>query len=163
MDLAYLCDRPYEPGIQDCFTLVRDFYDDVMGVALRPYAAPDDWALHQGLDLISRGLEAEGFTRINAGLGQCRFGYVLVMDLYQLGNLNHVAVYVGRNQILHQARNGRSQVEELSPLYRRMARGMYRPPRYEQWCESRSGLLLETLPAYQQQRLLQSAREVGNE
>jgi cell wall-associated NlpC family hydrolase len=163
MDLSYLENRPYAPGRSDCFTVVRDFYREVMGLELRAYAAPEDWPLHAGFDLITQGLDYEGFQRVNAGLGQCRFGFVLAMDLYQLGNLNHLAVYVGQNRILHQSRNGISTIEDYSPAYRRMTRGMYRPPRYEQWCESRSGLLLETLPAYQQQRLLKTREELQHD
>ncbi|WMC09502.1 NlpC/P60 family protein [Oceanimonas pelagia] len=162
MDLSYLEGRPYDPGRQHCLTLVAEFYREVMGLNPRNYANPEGWPLQPDFDLIAEGLEAEGFELINGGLNSCRFGYLLALDIYHVGRINHLAVYVGQNKVLHQSRNRVSVIEEISPVMRRLVRGMYRPPNYEQWCESRSSLLLETLPLYQQQRLVK-AQEISND
>lgn len=164
MDLTYLEGRPFIPGRQHCLTVVTDFYDEVMGLKIRRYACPEDWPYHAGFDLLMEGVLAEGFEPVSGGLNTCRFGYLLVMDMYHLGSPNHLAVYVGDNKILHQAHNGESAIETIRPALRRLMRGMYQPPNYERWCESRSGLLLETLPLYQQHRLLKlQEQEPGNE
>lgn len=61
--LAPLEDRPFRHGVTDCYSLIRDWYQQELSIDLPEF--PRDWEWwFAGGDLYSEGLEAAGFMRV---------------------------------------------------------------------------------------------------
>lgn len=91
--------RAFVHGILDCFSLVRDWYAQKMGISIPDFHRPDDWWDH-GLDLYRDHFDACGFYQINAR--DLQYGDALLIQL--CGKVpNHAAIYLGDNEILHHA------------------------------------------------------------
>lgn len=94
---APLVGREFTHGILDCYTLVRDFYQRELGVALSQYERPDRW-WETGLELYSLDrLRAEGFELI---FDEPRRGDMILMQVRSTVP-NHAGVYLGDGQMLH--------------------------------------------------------------
>lgn len=96
---APLIGREYCHGVHDCYTLVRDYYRAVCGLALPDYPHEDEWWLKGG-DLYREHFEAAGFVRI--GDGQCTDIRIHDGLLMQVSSPvpNHAAVVVEDGLIL---------------------------------------------------------------
>lgn len=108
-----LLNRPYVEGKDDCYGLVRDYYRMNYGFELPNYARPGDFA-HAGLDLITGNLLEEGFRIVEVPLSNLDVGDGLLMQINGSPLVNHVAVYVGNNMILHHLYQGVSKEEDYS-------------------------------------------------
>ena len=81
----------------DCYALVKDYYEQELGIVLKDYERPAVW--HEiGRSILIEVHEDCGFKEIP--LADVQPNDLLLM---QIGASvpNHVAVYVGKNQILH--------------------------------------------------------------
>ena len=117
-DLTPYLGRPYEQGIVDCFTVVQDFYKDKYQILVRNYARPANWAGVPGLDFFTDKFEAEGFEDTGNSAHRVRYGDVLMMHIAGSEVVNHVAIYVGRQKILHHLEGRLSEVVDYSPRWR---------------------------------------------
>lgn len=57
--------RVFAHGVLDCYTLVRDYYERELGIALPDFARDDDWWLHGG-NLYVENFSKAGFVAVNA-------------------------------------------------------------------------------------------------
>ncbi|MDR2208810.1 MAG: C40 family peptidase [Azoarcus sp.] len=96
---APLIGRQFRHGVLDCYTLVRDYYRETLGIDLPDFQREDDWWLKGG-DLYRQNFEAAGFVMI--GDGDCRDLRVHDGLMLQVASPvpNHAAVLVEDGQIL---------------------------------------------------------------
>ncbi len=95
--LAPLEGRQFAHGILDCYSLVRDFYAQELGITLSQYERDDNW-WDNGQDLYSLDrLRAEGFELID---GEPRRGDMILMQV-RSPVPNHAGVYLGDDLMLH--------------------------------------------------------------
>jgi cell wall-associated NlpC family hydrolase len=111
---------PWEYGVNDCFSLVRQYYA-LAGVALPDFKRPDD--LESSHSIFLEHAAALGF--VETTLDQIMAGDVLIMRLGTDAPM-HAAIYVGDQQILHQRMNCLSGLDSLSCYYRRRTSAVFR-------------------------------------
>lgn len=92
-----LVGRQFIHGINDCYSLIRDWYKLERGIVLPNFARGMEWWDH-GEDLYDQNFHAAGFDVIpldQATVGDC--------VLFQVRSpvTNHAAVITGENEILH--------------------------------------------------------------
>lgn len=98
---APLIGRPFCHGVHDCYTLIRDYYLDKLGIELPDFARDDEWWTKGG-NLYLENFETAGFVRVP--IEDIRPHDVLLM---QIGAPvpNHGAVYIGNSRVLHHPMN----------------------------------------------------------
>ncbi len=91
---APLIGRTFAHAVLDCYSLVRDYYRETLGIQLMDFNRREEWWL-KGDNLYLEGFKKAGFVEVqdmaeHDGL------------LMQIGSpvINHAAVYIGNNQIL---------------------------------------------------------------
>ncbi|MFZ9654542.1 MAG: C40 family peptidase [Limnohabitans sp.] len=114
--VAPLVGREWCHGLLDCYSLVRDWYAQEMGLNLRNYSRSDEW-WHRGENLYIQNFQAEGF-RVLAEDEPLRRGDALLM---QLGSPvpNHAAVYLGDDMVLHHLQRRLSSRDVYGGYYRK--------------------------------------------
>ena len=95
--VAPLVGRQWSHGVLDCYSLVRDWFNQERGIDLLDFKRHDEWWKH-GDNLYLENFESAGFAVIDflaAREGDC--------FLMQIGSPvpNHAAVYLGEGLILH--------------------------------------------------------------
>lgn len=130
-ELNNLCGHFYEQGIQDCYTLVRDFYKTRYQMELTNYARPDNWTQDPSLDFFTNRFELEGFIDTNNCPHRVRFGDVLMMRIVGSEVVNHVAIYVGRQKILHHLQGRVSEIVDYDDKWRLRVVRVVRHPEIE--------------------------------
>lgn len=94
--VAPLVGREFVHGILDCFTLIRDFYSQELGITLPDFEREDDW-WHKGQNLYTDHYAEAGFVVTH---DDPRRGDVILMQL-RSDRPNHGAVFLGDETILH--------------------------------------------------------------
>ncbi len=121
-----LLGRTFEHGINDCFSLMRDFYMLATGHDLKDYArSPNWWA--NGENLYLDNLEAEKFYQVD----KCDImqGDLILISL--LSNVpNHAALYLGDGVILHHLPDRLSKRDIYGSRYRKLTNSVWR---FKQW------------------------------
>lgn len=107
-------------GVQDCWTLVRDWYQAELGITL-PDAERPPIALWQINPLFAQWMDY-GFTRTT----DIAYGDIIAMAIGDSGQPTHAAVYLGNNRILHQVPNRLSSVDLYDGFWRNATQGVYR-------------------------------------
>lgn len=102
-----LLGHPFAWGIQDCYTLARDYYGGLPDF-LR---GPGFWTLH---DLFGAGLASAGFAPCTGP----EVDDALLLSIRGGGVANHCAVYLGAGRIAHHLPGRLSREEDLGPLNR---------------------------------------------
>jgi proteasome lid subunit RPN8/RPN11 len=119
---APLVGRPFSHGVLDCFSLIRDYYAEVVGLELPDFERPGDWWLKGG-NLYLEGYERAGFVDVT---GQAlREHDVLLMQL-RAPVPNHAGVYLGADVVLHHLQNSLSKRETYSGFWARVTRKVVR-------------------------------------
>lgn len=98
---APLIGREWVWGVTDCWTLVRDWYVEELGLELRDWTRPNSPLEFEEHPLFDTSWEATGFQEIS--VGELEYGDALLMALDN-PRLNHCAIYVGDQLILHHVR-----------------------------------------------------------
>ena len=99
---ADLVGRYFVHGVQDCYSLIRDYYRKELNIHLKEF--PRNWEWWQnGQDLYKQGFEQTGFKAIP--LSEIKSGDVILMavtpDTARNGVPCHGAIYLGNEVILH--------------------------------------------------------------
>lgn len=89
---APLIGRKFIHGVQDCYTLVRDFYTRIMHITLPDFERADDW-WNQGQNLYLDNFARAGFCEISSG-NDIRLGDVILMQV-RSPVPNHAAIFIG--------------------------------------------------------------------
>ncbi|MFT4172829.1 MAG: C40 family peptidase [Rhodocyclaceae bacterium] len=119
---APLIGRPYRYGVLDCWTLVRDWFHQVRGIALDPISAEEGWD-KKGLDLFRLHMGAQGFIEI--GADEAAPGDVPLM---QFGTTvpNHIGVLLEDGRLLHHCKDRDSSVDVFGRHWRQYTVGAAR-------------------------------------
>ena len=93
--------RFYVAGVQDCYTIVKDYYQRKHNISLKDFYRNDKW-WDNGLDVLTEEhFKEAGFFSVS--LEEIQEGDVVVM---QFGRCNdHLAIYTGNSRILHHCYN----------------------------------------------------------
>ena len=96
--------RPFINGVWDCYSIIRDWYYQELGITLGDYPRDIEWFFN-GENLYEENFQKEGFSEIPVN-SEWQKGDVFLMKVYQKKNsddlpLNHGAIYVGGDAILH--------------------------------------------------------------
>ena len=97
-DSQHLSGLEYISGKQDCYGLIRRYYQECYSVTLTNYARPI-FFWDNGLNFIDDCFEKEGFDSLIPG-EKMRIGDLLCMNVAS-SMPNHLAIYVGGGKILH--------------------------------------------------------------
>ncbi|WP_395066204.1 C40 family peptidase [Paraburkholderia silvatlantica] len=123
--LAPLVGRSFVHGVHDCYGIVRDYYEQELGIVLNDYPRAFGWWDHEeGPDLYRENFASEGFVPVHAGpldastLKVLRAHDLLLMRIRARRD-NHMAVYIGGNAILHHLVDQLSRREVLQEFYQR--------------------------------------------
>lgn len=93
-----LIGREFTHGVLDCYTLIRDYYRQTLGIELPDFLRNDDWWL-DGKNLYLEGYQSAGFVHIGGPEVMLREHDGLLLQVASPVP-NHGAIYVGDNQIL---------------------------------------------------------------
>jgi cell wall-associated NlpC family hydrolase len=93
-----LVGRSFTHGLVDCFTLIRDYYRQMSGIILPDFVRQDEWWA-KGENLYIDNYESAGFYKLPS-TEAIKIGDVLLMNIAS-DTVNHGAIYVGNNNILH--------------------------------------------------------------
>ena len=103
--------RPFVFGVDDCYSLVRDWYREALGLVLPDFVRrPGFW--RDGETPHLDHLQKAGFELV---VGDLRVGDVILMRI-KSQTPNHCAVYLGRDQILHHLPGRLSRREAIGSL-----------------------------------------------
>lgn len=102
--------RPFVHGVYDCYSLVRSFYIKDLNITLPMFPRSFEFWL-DGQDLFMDNYKSNGFIQISGD--DLKIGDILLGRLYSKV-INHCAVYVGHNLILHHLQNRLSKIEPLN-------------------------------------------------
>ena len=106
-----LIGRQWDYGVNDCFTLIRDWFG-LQGVELPDFARPDDL---EGCDSIFlEQAEAIGFKPV--AMERRKPGDILIMKLDTRTPM-HAAILLPDELILHQRQDSLSAIEPLRRYY----------------------------------------------
>lgn len=90
--------RPYVYGIHDCYILVCDYYQREFGIEMRrDYPRIESW-WSKGFNFFNEDFPKEGFVSVSGQKAQPGDVFIIQSGA-AVGN--HVAVYIGNDQILH--------------------------------------------------------------
>ncbi len=129
----------FEEGWQDCYSLAQKIYADILGIQLRDYARPSMWYMLPEFDFFEKLFQREGFQTVSTNANDVRIGDALLMGLGRTEVANHIAIYVGRGQILHHLTGQKSRLEAYSPRWRTRVMRVVRHPK--------SSTVFEGIPA----------------
>lgn len=110
-----LIGRQWVWGISDCWTLVRDWYQETWGLNLPDWERPLDMFGFNSDPMFDRCWQEAGFVEVP--LASMQVGDALLLSLDGSPGLNHVAVYVGDQQILHHLRGRLSSRDVFGGYY----------------------------------------------
>lgn len=92
---APLLGREFVHGVLDCYSLVRDYYREVLGVTLPDHERRESWWKNGG-NLYLDNYKADGWEEVD----QPELHAMLLLQMVSEVP-NHAAVFVADNQILH--------------------------------------------------------------
>lgn len=107
--------KKFVHGIDDCYSLVREFYEREFGLQLTNYARPDNW-WNDGGNLYMDNFKKEGFYIVDE-LEDKQFGDLFLIA-FGAKVACHAAIYVGDNKILHHVTNRLSTVDKYAGCWR---------------------------------------------
>lgn len=117
---APLIGRPFYHGVLDCYSLVRDYYTETIGLDLGDFHRDNEW-WNLGQDLYMDNLEKQGFVivedlKLHDGILMC-LGSTVV---------NHAAVYIGDGKILQHCTNRLSSRDVYGGYWRKYTKYIVR-------------------------------------
>lgn len=151
--LQHLLGIDFEEGWQDCYSLARVYYKDLMGLELKDYARPSQWYMMPGFNFFDRLFPAEGFIQATTNANDVMIGDALLMAMGRTETSNHVAIYVGKGMILHHLTGQKSRLDPYNLKWRERVTRVLRHPSYEMSFETLTMETLAQLPFAVRQRL----------
>ncbi len=104
--------RPFILGIEDCFTLVRDYYKNELDIEIFNYNRNEE-ILKEDDNLIERNIEKENFKKVSFAEK-----HDILVFKYQGRFPHHMGIYIENDLFLQSWRGRMSNVELLTREYR---------------------------------------------
>jgi cell wall-associated NlpC family hydrolase len=120
VDYRSLIGREWDYGKQDCYTIVRDYFE-LQGITLPNFDRPNE--LEASPSIYLREAVALGFKQVP--FAERRPGDVLIMRLGTQHPM-HAAVLVDYDRILHHLNDSLSAVEDLRSYYVKSIAAVFR-------------------------------------
>lgn len=103
-EITPLLGRDYVHGLQDCYSLVRDYYDRELDIKLPDFARIDDWWEDENHEpLYEQNFEKAGFAKVD----NLQQHDVILCRVGRTHHVNHALVYLG---------DGKLQSEKTAPV-----------------------------------------------
>ena len=93
-----LIGREWVWGVQDCWSLIHDWYEEKRNIKLKHWDRPKSPKEFSKNPLFEHGLPLTGFVELEDTV-DLEEGDVLLMDTTNTGKLDHVALYLGNQTI----------------------------------------------------------------
>ena len=117
--------RPFAWGVQDCYTLISDWFSEE-GVVLPEFTREPDFWKH-GKNPYMDGIKVSDFEIVK---GQPERGDIILMAIQSRDDIpNHAAVHVGNGEIIHHLPKRLSMVELYDGIYQDATRAVVRRKR----------------------------------
>ena len=99
---APLLGRMFFHRVLDCYTLVRDYYQQRLGIELPDFERADDW-WSKGQNLYRENFAKAGFVQVGGGEDAAPQAHDVLLMMVKANVENHAAVYedAGKNLLLH--------------------------------------------------------------
>lgn len=121
---APLVGRDFKHGLLDCYSLVRDYYAEILGIDLPDFEREEDWwNKADGPDLYVDNFRAAGFFPVDASEIREHDGILIQV---RSKKVNHAAIYRGNNIMLHHVIDRLSGEEIYGGLYVKYTRMIVR-------------------------------------
>ncbi len=91
--------REFFHGIHDCYSIIRDYYSTKLGIALPDFPRSDHWWHDKDANYYARFYRDAGFKRIQPE--DAEVNDVLLMRVGPTQSINHGAILVENNMVLH--------------------------------------------------------------
>lgn len=92
-----LVGRNYHHGWQDCYSIVRDFYERELGIKLIDFERVDRWwESKENKSLYLDGFSEAGFIEVD----QPQYGDVMLCRVGRTEHVNHAVIWLGDNGVL---------------------------------------------------------------
>lgn len=112
---APLVGRTWAHGVLDCFSIIRDYYREELGIEVPDFPRDHEWWL-KGQNLYFENFEKAGFVEVPKASIQ-RHDVALMQIMSPVAN--HGAIYLGDNKILHHLSRRLSTRDVWSGYYQR--------------------------------------------
>lgn len=112
---APLVGREFSHGILDCYTLIRDYYQEELHIEIPDFHREDDW-WKKGQNLYLDNFEKAGFTRVTSPIKE---NDVLMMQISS-DKPNHAGIYIGNDLILHHQHSRLSSKDVYGGWYKKI-------------------------------------------
>lgn len=115
--------KDFNYGETDCYSLVKEFYEDKYGIKLTNYARPDYW-WNSGKNFYMDLFKQEGFYLLDDTDSLIEGDIILVA----LGSnvACHACIYIGDNKVLHHPVNKKSKIDVYKGLWKNYTMGIIR-------------------------------------
>lgn len=108
--------REYIWHISDCFSFVRDWYKQELGIVIPDFYRQENF-WEKGQELYLDNLDSAGFVR-DIPFRDIRYGDVILFKLTGTAITTHAGVYVGGNRIAHHLKGRLSSYDILGQYYK---------------------------------------------
>ena len=102
--------REFEIGVNDCLTLVSDYYKNELNIILPKIDRTDGW-YKRNPNLVNESVPPD-FERVS--LENAQKGNIVVFDMLKNGMPQHFGIYLGNDVLLHHPRNKLSTIEVMT-------------------------------------------------
>lgn len=107
--------REYVWHVNDCYSFIRDWFEQEQGILLNDYVRQEDFA-ERGQELYLDNFAKEGFSEVP--FSSIQYGDVLLFKLKGNDITSHAGVYVGDNLIAHHLNGRLSKRDFLGTYYK---------------------------------------------
>lgn len=112
-----LIGRKFVHGMLDCYSLIRDYYKEVLNIEIPDFEREEMW-WEKNQNLYMENFEKAGFVVVEGGLSDMKLHDGLLMQISS-PVVNHAAVYIGDNTIMHHFMNRLSSRDVFGQSLRR--------------------------------------------
>ncbi|PRC93096.1 C40 family peptidase [Solimicrobium silvestre] len=121
-----LVGRQFFHGVLDCYSLIRDWYQQTRSIELKQFSRADEWWNDGKSDLYTQGFPQAGFVSIESN-AEMQVGDVILMQIRSTNGVpNHAAIYIGDGLILHHLHGHLSSRDVYGGYWQEVTRNVIR-------------------------------------
>jgi proteasome lid subunit RPN8/RPN11 len=117
---APLIGREFSHGVLDCYSLVKDYYKEILNIELNSYWRDNQW-WHKGQNLYLDNADSGGFVQVNTPET-----HDVVLMSVSSEVPNHAAIWLGDGTIMHHQTNRLSSRDVYGGWYRKITTHFFR-------------------------------------